>query len=307
MSTHADDPTRRTEKRSLSDPSPAQQTVLVTGSTDGIGREVVRQLLEQGVGMVIVHARNEQRGEPVLEDLHRQYPQARIELVVGDFSSLAEVVALTQEVERTYQHLSVLVNNAGVGTGTPRIRTSDGFDLTLQVNYLAPFLLTRILQDRLAQSAPARIVNVSSAGQSMAEGIHFDNLNLTQRPYPQTEAYCQSKLAVVMWTYDLADTFRRQGVTVNCLHPGTFVDTKMVRQGMAGSPQMSVHEGAKPVVRLALADDVSTITGQYFDRFHQARSADSAYDEHTRRHLRETTEHLLAAYLPGEKRAETPV
>ena len=130
----------------------------------------------------------------------------------------------------------------------------------------------------------------------MAQGIHFDDFNLTQHAYPKTEACYQSKLAVTMWSYDLAHALRRLSITANSLHLGTFVGIKMVRQGI-GTLQMSLSDGAKPVVRLALDEDVRAITGQYVDRFREARTPESVYNESLRRRLYEATEQMLAGYL----------
>ena len=277
--------------------------IVVTGSTDGIGLEVVRQLLARGVQHVVVHARSEARGEPVVEELRSRHPGRRIDLAVADFSSLAQVAAMAARLFETQERISVVVNNAGVGTTTPRVRTPDGFDLTWQVNYLAPYLLTQLLIERLAASRPARIVNVSSAAQAMGDGIHFDDLELARGPYPRIEAYCQSKLAMVMWSYDLAAALAGRGVTVNALHPGTYVDTKMVRQSV-GTPHMALPDGARPVVRLAVDDDVRDVTGKYFDMFEETPSAQESYDRAARARLRAVTEQSVAPFVRGATSAE---
>ena len=269
--------------------------IVVTGSTDGIGLEVVRQLLARGAEHVVVHARSEARGRPVVEELRAGHRGRRIDLAVAEFSSLAQVASMAARLSEQLERISALVNNAGIGTATPRVRTGDGFDLTWQVNYLAPYLLTRLLLGRLVASQPARVVNVSSVAQAMGGGIHFDDLDLKRGDYPRMEAYCQSKLAMVMWTYDLAEALAGRGVTVNALHPGTYVDTKMVRQSV-GTPHMGLADGARPVVRLAVEDDVRGITGKYFDMFEETASAPTSHDPRARARLRAVTERSVAPY-----------
>jgi len=270
-------------------------TILVTGASDGIGRETVGQLLARGVSHVVLHARSAGRGRPVLEAAARQASPDRVSLVTADFSSLADVAAMARHVRERYPALTVLINNAGVGTAAPRTLTGDGHDLTWQVNYLAPVLLTALLEPLLTASAPARVVNLSSAGHAMGEGIHFDDVSLTRGTHANTEAYCQSKLALVMWTYDLAKRLEPRGVSVNCLHPGTYVDTTMVRQA-GRTPLMSVPDGAQPVVALALDKEGGRVTGRYFDRFQDRRSHPLSYDAAARGRLRALTEAALAPF-----------
>lgn len=280
--------------------------IVVTGSTDGIGLEVVRQLLARGAEHIVVHARSEARGRPIVEALRARNRDRRIDLAVAELSSLAQVAAMAARLLERLERISVLVNNAGVGTATPRVRTGDGFDVTWQVNYLAPVLLTRLLLDRLLASRPARVVNVSSAAQAMGGGIHFDDLDLVRRSYPRMEAYCQSKLAMVMWTYDLAEELAGRGVTVNALHPGTYVDTKMVRQSV-GTPWMGLAEGARPVLRLAEDEDVRGVTGKYFDMLEETSSAPTSYDREARSRLRAVTAASLAPWLAsGDEAAAHP-
>jgi NAD(P)-dependent dehydrogenase (short-subunit alcohol dehydrogenase family) len=271
-------------------------TILITGSTDGIGRETVRQLLARGGDeTVVIHARSPERGAPVLADLRAKHPGRRFELATGDFSRLAEVAGLARDVAARFPRLEVLVNNAGVGTVTPRQLTADGHDLTWQINYLAPVLLTDLLLERLIASAPARIVNVSSAGYQMGQGIHFDDLDLARGSYPRSEAYCQSKRAMNMWTFDLADALRGKGVTANCLHPGTYVDTKMVRAAI-GTPHTALEAGGRPVLRLAVDPDVAGVTGEYFNMLRREASDTASRDPRLRARLRQATEAALRPF-----------
>ena len=199
------------------------KTVLVTGSTDGVGRYVAKRLAAHR-WRVIVHGRDLARGAAVVERITKQGGEASF--LAADLSSLAEVRSLADAVGRDCDGLEALVNNAGIGTsGTRRELSVDGFELRFAVNYLAGFLLTRLLLPMLASRKSARIVNVASAGQ---QPIDFSDVMLT-RGYSGARAYCQSKLAQILFTFDLARELAERSVTVNCLHPATYMDTTMVR------------------------------------------------------------------------------
>jgi NAD(P)-dependent dehydrogenase (short-subunit alcohol dehydrogenase family) len=201
--------------------------VLVTGATDGLGRAVAKELARDGAE-VLLHGRDDGRGEQALRDIRDQTGNDNLSWYRADLASLREVRALAERIAAELGRLDVLVNNAGIGTTLPgggrRLTSADGYELRFAVNYLAPFLLTRLLARLLVASAPSRIVNVSSAGQAP---IDFDDVML-EHGYDGVQAYCQSKLALVMLTFDLAQELRDRGVTANCLHPGTFMPTKMV-------------------------------------------------------------------------------
>src|ERR1700730_7994925 len=186
------------------------KTVLITGSTDGVGRYVAERLAAQG-WRVLVHGRDRSRGEAVVEQITQQGGEARF--LVADLSSLAGVRSLAEAVRRDGDGLDALVNNAGIGTsGARRELSADGFELRFAVNYLAGFLLTRLLLPMFENRKSARIVNVSSAGQ---QAIDFSDVMLTHG-YSGVRAYCQSKLAQIMFTIDLAGELEGSGVTVNC-------------------------------------------------------------------------------------------
>ena len=205
----------------------------------------------------------------------------------AELASLDEVRELARRVERDHERLDVLVNNAGIGTAGPREESRDGHELRFAVNYLAGYLLTRLLVPLLVRSAPARVVNVSSAGQAP---IDFDDVML-ERSYSGVQAYCQSKLAQVMFTFDLAEELRDAGVTVNCLHPATYMPTKMVRAAGA-SPMSSLEEGVEATRRLVDAPELDGVTGRYFDGVQESRAHPQAYDEDARRRLRELSGRL---------------
>jgi NAD(P)-dependent dehydrogenase (short-subunit alcohol dehydrogenase family) len=207
----------------------------------------------------------------VLREISAQGPPARFHR--ADFASLADVRALADSVAREHDRLDLLINNAGIGTGdgagrpAPRAVSAEGYELRFAVNYLAGYLLTRLLLPRLARSAPARIVNVASAGQYP---LDFDNLMLT-RAYSGMRAYAQSKLAQIMFTIDLAAQLRDSAVTVNCLHPATYMDTTMVRAAGV-EPVSTVAEGAAAVMSLAVSPQLEGRSGEYFDGLRPARA-----------------------------------
>jgi NAD(P)-dependent dehydrogenase (short-subunit alcohol dehydrogenase family) len=262
----------------------AMATVLVTGATDGLGRALAARLAGEGA-TVLAHARNEQRGHETLRDLLDG--PGDVQLVVGDLGSLAAVRALAEQVP---DRLDVLVNNAGIGTSNPdhRAESDDGYELRFAVNYLAGFLLTALLRDRLVASAPARIVNVASAGQMP---IDFDDVML-ERDYSGVRAYCQSKLAQIMHAFDLAEELGGEGVTANALHPGTYMPTKMVRAA-GTTPVTPLEDGVEATWRLAADPAVDGVTGRYFFGTEEAGADAQAYDVDARRRLRELSERLV--------------
>jgi NAD(P)-dependent dehydrogenase (short-subunit alcohol dehydrogenase family) len=197
-------------------------------------------------------------------------------------------------LDRT-DRLDVLVNNAGIGFGAPgrgRELSRDGYELRFAVNYLAGYHLTRRLLPRLATSAPARIVNVASIGQ---EPLDFADLML-ERSYRGVVAYRRSKLAQIMFTFDLAEDLLDQGVTANAVHPATFMDTAMVRQA-GGSPMSTVEEGATATLRLITGPELAGVTGRFFNGLDEARAHEQAYDVDARARLRQVSDELVRRAL----------
>jgi NAD(P)-dependent dehydrogenase (short-subunit alcohol dehydrogenase family) len=266
--------------------------VLVTGATDGLGKAVAAELAAGGA-TVLVHGRDDTRGEQTLAEIREHTGSDRLHWYRADLASLAEVRSLAERITAEHERLEVLVNNAGIGTTIDgdrgRRESVDGYELRFAVNYLAPYLLSRLLVPRLIESAPARIVNVSSAGQSP---IDFDDVMLERR-YDGIQAYCQSKLALVMLTFDLADELRNRGVTANCLHPGTYMPTKMVHESGA-DPIDSLETGIESTLALIQSRELAQTTGRYFDRRADARANAQAYEGRARQQLRELTERLTA-------------
>jgi NAD(P)-dependent dehydrogenase (short-subunit alcohol dehydrogenase family) len=263
-------------------------TVLVTGATDGLGRALTARLAGEGA-TVLAHARSQERGRETLGELLDGPGDVR--LVVGDLASLDAVRALADQVP---DRLDVLVNNAGIGSSLPgdgqRMESEDGYELRFAVNYLAGFLLASLLRDRLAAAAPARIVNVASAGQM---AIDFDDVML-EDGYDPVRAYCQSKLAQVMHAFDLADELRAEGVTATALHPATYMPTKMVTHAGV-TPASSLEQGLEATWRLAADPALEGVTAAYFNGTREARADPQAYDADARRRLRELSERLVGS------------
>ena len=257
-------------------------TVLVTGATDGLGLALATRLAGEGA-TVLAHARSEERGRAALADLLDGPGDVR--LVVGDLASLSAVRALADQVPDS---LDVLVNNAGIGFAGGRQESDDGYELRFAVNYLAGFLLASLLRDRLVASAPARIVNVASAGQ---QAIDFDDVML-EHDYDGARAYCQSKLAQIMHAFDVAEELGGSGVTATALHPATYMDTKMVIDaGVA--PASTVQEGLEATWRLVADPSVEGVSGAYFNGTREVRADAQAYDLDARRRLRELSQRLV--------------
>jgi NAD(P)-dependent dehydrogenase (short-subunit alcohol dehydrogenase family) len=260
-----------------------QQTVLVTGATDGIGKGTARELARHGA-RVLLHGRDIERAAAARDEIAAATGNTRLETYVADFASLREAHRLAEQVSARHDRLHVLINNAGIGAGPHgrqrREVSADGHELRLQVNHLAPLLLTHLLLPLLRAGAPARIINVASAGQAP---LDFADLML-ERGYDGIRAYCRSKLAMVMATFELADRLDPSEVTVNALHPGSLLDTKMVREGF-GAPQGRVDIGIDAEFYLATSADVEGVSGQYFDRIRPARANAQAYDAEARRRL----------------------
>jgi NAD(P)-dependent dehydrogenase (short-subunit alcohol dehydrogenase family) len=268
------------------------KTALVTGSTDGVGREVAQRLGGDG-WHVLVHGRDRERGKKVVAAIEKTRGTA--EFIAADLSTLAEVRRLAEAVQETTQRLDLLINNAGIGSGGPqgmRQESVDGFELRFAVNYLSGFLLTYLLLPLIENSAPARIVNVSSLGQ---QAIDFDDVMLTH-DYSGMRAYRQSKLAQILFTLDLARDLEGTGVTVTTLHPATFMNTAMVRQ--FGTPMSTVEEGADAIMRLAVSGDLEGNTGLYFNGQREAKADAQAYDAAARQKLK-----ALSLELAGLKTA----
>jgi NAD(P)-dependent dehydrogenase (short-subunit alcohol dehydrogenase family) len=263
----------------------AEQTVLITGATDGLGKAVATELARLGA-TVLVHGRDDNRGRATLTEIAEATGNDRLHWYRADFAELDQVRRLATAVADDAPRLDALVSNAGIGTINPaggRQESTDGIELRFAVNYLAGFLLVRLLLPTLRASAPARIVQVSSAGQSP---IDFDDVMLT-RSYNAGQAYCQSKLAQIMFTFDLAEELAGTGVTATALHPATYMPTKMV-----ATPISTLKSGVDATVRLILDRALDGVSGRYYNGQRQARAHKQAYDPEARARLRMLSEQL---------------
>jgi NAD(P)-dependent dehydrogenase (short-subunit alcohol dehydrogenase family) len=270
------------------------KTILITGATSGMGNYIATELARQGA-TVLLHGRSVKSVEQVVAAIRAKTGSGRVRPYHADFASLREVMAMADEITTHETHLDVLINNAGIGGGRPfgkREVSQDGYELRFAVNYLAPYVLTKKLLPLLKRSAPSRIVNVASAGQ---QPIDFSDIML-EHSYGQAHAYMQSKLAIIMMTFDMADELKDAGVTCNALHPATFMNTKMVRQSFI-PPTSSVKSGAEPTLRLAISPELEGITGRYFDHYSESRAITQAYDLQARKQLRKLTEVLVTQAL----------
>jgi NAD(P)-dependent dehydrogenase (short-subunit alcohol dehydrogenase family) len=268
----------------------AQQTILLTGATDGLGKQTALALAKQGATLLL-HGRDPQRLETTRQEIRDATGNSHLETYLADFASLAQVHSLAQAVQTKYPCLDMLINNAGIGGGKAgevrREVSQDGYELRFAVNYLAPFLLTYLLLPCLRHTPPSRIINVSSAGQVP---LDFGDVML-ERHYDPLDAYRQSKLAQVMFTFDLAETLKEDQITVNCLHPASLMNTKMVYESF-GYTLSTVEDGVKALMYLAASPDLDDVTGKYFDQQREARANAQAYDSAARRQLRQLSEQL---------------
>jgi NAD(P)-dependent dehydrogenase (short-subunit alcohol dehydrogenase family) len=253
-----------------------EQRILITGSTDGLGRRLAAELAARGA-RVLVHGRDPGKVEAPAREAGAEAG------LVADLAELAQVRRLAEEAGE----LDTLVNNAGV-IEPQRRESADGYELAFAVNHLSHFLLTELLLPRLRE--PARIVNVSSIGQAP---IDFDDLML-ERGYDGYTAYCKSKLAQIMFTIELAERLAGRDVTVNALHPATLMDTKMVLENL-GRPMSSVEEGVEAVMRLVADPSLDGVSGRFFDGTRESAPHAQALDPAARRRLWEESERLTRA------------
>jgi NAD(P)-dependent dehydrogenase (short-subunit alcohol dehydrogenase family) len=266
------------------------KTVLITGSTDGVGRYVATQLAAAGA-KVLIHGRDKARAQSLIAEIRGQGHGEPI-FYQADLSSLDGARALAQVVLAGNKRLDLLISNAGIGSrtqGSERRTSADGHELRFAVNYLSGFLLVYKLLPLLKASAPSRIVNVASLGQ---HPIDFDDVMIT-KGYSGGRAYAQSKLAQIMFTIDLAGELKGSGVTVNSLHPATYMNTTMVRQGGI-TPISTVEQGGEAILHLAAGDDVADKSGLFFNGLHETQANPQAYDAAARSRL-----HKVSLALTG--------
>ncbi len=260
------------------------KVILITGSTDGIGRQSALELAGMGA-TVLVHGRDRRRLEKTVRMIQDETGNNRIDSFIADLSSLRQVREFARDVANRFEALDVLINNAGVYQGKHRM-TDDGYEMTFAVNHLAHFLLTLMLIGILRKPEKARIVNVAS----MAHGssIDFDNLQ-GEKGYDPYGAYSLSKLANIMFTYELAERLEGEAVTTNCLHPGV-INTKLLRAGFSGGSPVST--GAKTSIYCATSPELDGVSGKYFRDSRETKSSSISYDREARKRLWEISEEL---------------
>jgi retinol dehydrogenase-14 len=272
------------------------KVILITGGTSGIGKAAATALAGMGATVVIT-GRNEERGKRALQEIREESGNDGVELILADLTVQDEVRRLAEELRERHNQLEVLVNNAGLVL-SERTETPDGIETQLAINHLAPFLLTNLLLDLLKESAPSRIVTVSSDAHRWAK-IDLDDLQSRKR-YRGMQVYGKTKLANIMFTYELAERLEGTGVTANCMHPGGVNTNFGNNQGgpmnllfRLFKPFMrSPEQGADTLIYLASSPEVEGMTGKYLADRKVKAASDAAYDETTRKRLWEASEEL---------------
>lgn len=275
------------------------QICLVTGATSGVGRVTAQALAQQGA-TVVVGARHPERAAHTVDRIKQVTGNTAVDWLLADLSVQAQVQQLAAEVQRRFSHLDLLINNAGAIYNTRHL-SADGIEMTLALNHLGYFLLTHLLLDVLKASPASRIVNVASNAHQRGR-IDFDDIQGEQR-YSGWRAYCQSKLANIMFTYELARRLVDASVTVNALHPG-FVATGfgLNNRGWFSSfmkvaqlAALSPAEGAETIIYLATSPKVATVSGQYFVKKRAVKSSKASYDQSVARRLWQLSQALTGA------------
>ncbi len=279
------------------------KTVLITGATDGIGKQAAKEIAAMGAKVVLA-GRSVERCEQSAAEVIAYSRNEDVDYLVADLSSMGDVQKLAEAFRAKYDHLDVLVNNAGAGF-VRRNWTVDGFEKTFALNHLAYFLLTHLLLDMLQESAPSRVVSTSS-GSSYSGRIHFDDIHL-QRFYFVHTAYAQSKLANVMFTYALARRLEGSGVTANVFHPGlvkTGIFRKVPKVGRLADKlildlrkPISVEEGAKTLVYLATSPEVEGQSGHYYYKKQIRQTVPPSYSMEDQERLWELSERMVKDWL----------
>ncbi|MFW9968578.1 MAG: SDR family oxidoreductase [Candidatus Odinarchaeota archaeon] len=261
---------------------------MITGANSGIGKATAIGLAKLGASLVLV-CRDQARADEAIAEIKDMSGNDSIDLILADLSSQKGIHNLVSEFKNRYEKLHILINNAGVNLYKQTL-TEDGIETTFAVNYLAHFMLSNLLFDVLKKSTPARIINVASSVQ--AKSIDFDDINGNDH-YRQLKAYSQSKLAVVLFTYEFARRVKGNGVSVNCLHPG-YVKTNMIRKfrpfvkyfyHLVGLFMLSPKRGAKTSIYLASSPEVNGISGKYFKRRKIRKTVKISYDKNMTQQL----------------------
>lgn len=273
-----------------------QPVILVTGSTDGIGRATAAALLSGGAD-VILHGKHEKGVRTAQRDLARRIGCEKPDAVVADYADMDQVRQMAADLSSRWSFLNVLVNNAGTYQKTRQL-TRDGVELTFAVNYLAPFLLTRLLLPLIRRGAPSRIVTVASSAHEDVDRVRWEELPAWHR-YDAWDAYALSKFADITFTYSLAREISGSGMTANCLHPGV-TDTSLMRGAFPDMTGITPEEGARTSVYLATSSRVTRFSGRYFEDRKVAQSSKLTHDRSVQERLWRMAEDLTGAADRGE-------
>jgi NAD(P)-dependent dehydrogenase (short-subunit alcohol dehydrogenase family) len=249
-----------------------QRVAVVTGATEGIGKQTAVELLRRGL-FVVVHGRSEEKARAAADEVSKAAGKKDVAIAVADLSSLGQVRSMAQALVKSHPRIDVLINNAGV-YAKKRTLTEDGFELTVGVNHFAHFVLTHLVLDALRASEQGRIVHVSSGVHGGGE-VNLDDLNL-ERSWSGYDAYASSKLMNVLFSNELARRLSGTPITSNALHPGV-IATKLLRTGFGGGGA-SVESGARTSVRVATDPELATTTGKYFSDEHEVAASPRARD-----------------------------
>ncbi len=288
-------------------PNMAGKICLVTGATGGIGLITARALAAQG-GSVVLVSRSAEKCADQVAQIKAETGNANIDYIAGDLSLLSQVRQVAEQFLAKYERLDVMVNNAGA-VFSSRELTAEGYEMTMALNHLNYFYLTQLLLDQLLASAPARIVSVSSDAHRMGS-IKFDDL-MSEKKYSSFGVYSMSKLANVMFTYELARRLEGSGVTANTLHPGFIASNFGRSNGGLWEPVMRVvqlfaispEKGAETSIYLASSPEVEDATGQYFVKKKPVKSSSASYDVAAQRRLWDVSEQLVKQIVPQQAQA----
>ncbi len=262
------------------------KVILITGSTDGIGKEAGIKLLEMGAH-VIIHGRNEKKAELIKNEIENKTNLHSMSMVYADLASIDQISTMVDDIYKKFDRLDVLINNAGIYRPQRQL-SYNGLEETFAVNYIAPYILTNRLINILKKPNSSRIVNVVSEVQS--NKLDFNNLQF-ETGYTGVKAYARSKTCLVMFTYLLAEKLKKYNITVNCLHPGV-INTKVLdaAMGMVGAP---VSVGADTLVHAATSSKLEGITGKFLDMKRIQPSKDITYNKELQEKLWQKTEKLI--------------
>ncbi len=260
--------------------------ILITGSTDGIGYQAAVELVKSG-HYIILHGRNREKTELTMKRIEMDTNKKNLSIVYADLRSFSQIKEMVNEIYEHFDKLDVLINNAGIYKSERSI-TQEGLEETFAINYVAPFLLSNLLIDLLKKRKPSRIVNVAS--QVHSNHLNFENLQFKQG-YTGTKAYAQSKTALILFTYLLAEKLKNTGITVNCLHPGV-INTKLLKAAMSFGGA-SPKKGAKTLIYAATAPELENVSGKYFVNNRSEPSKDITYNKGIQKKLWRKTEEII--------------